>query len=191
MDGSGREVKEFGATTPQLESMAEWMKERNVESVANALSNSCANGEHRRVLDCTARGFRQVRLRSGAGEYARVGQCAFNSCTKCAFKFLHQMCFQVLAPNVPGRKKTDRVDCIMCFQLLHRWIQRLHSCGLLTGSFRPPERVCMLRTLVRDKKTLVAEANVLSTLAPADWLRRMQKWAFNSCPKSLDQRCKS
>ena len=23
----------------------------------------------------------------------------------------------------------------MCFQLLHRWIQRLHSCELLTGSF--------------------------------------------------------
>src|ERR1035438_10845996 len=45
--------------------------------------------------------------------------------------------------RVPGRKKTDRVDC--------RWIQRLHSCGLLLGSFRPEEAVCMLRTLVRDK----------------------------------------
>jgi transposase len=65
--------------------------------------------------------------------------------------------------RVPGRKKTDRVDC--------KWIQRLHSCGLLTGSFRPNEAVCMLRTLVRDKGTLVAEAS--------DWLRRMQK--------SLDQ----
>jgi transposase len=65
--------------------------------------------------------------------------------------------------RVPGRKKTDRVDC--------KWIQRLHSCGLLTGSFRPGEAVCMLRTLVRDKNTLVAEAS--------DWLRRMQK--------SLDQ----
>src|SRR5580693_7447565 len=65
--------------------------------------------------------------------------------------------------RVPGRKKTDRVDC--------KWIQRLHSCGLLTGSFRPNEPVCMLRTLVRDKGNLVAEAG--------DWLRRMQK--------SLDQ----
>jgi transposase len=45
--------------------------------------------------------------------------------------------------RVPGRKKTDRVDC--------KWIQRLHSCGLLTGSFRPQEQVCMLRTLVRDR----------------------------------------
>jgi transposase len=65
--------------------------------------------------------------------------------------------------RVPGRKKTDRVDC--------KWIQRLHSCGLLTGSFRPNEQVCMLRTLVRDKGTLVAEMG--------DRLRRMQK--------SLDQ----
>ena len=39
------------------------------------------------------------------------------------------------------------------------------------GSFRPKEAVCMLRTLVRDKGNLVAEAG--------DWLRRMQK--------SLDQ----
>src|SRR5262249_40055341 len=38
-------------------------------------------------------------------------------------------------------------------------------------SFRPKEAVCMLRTLVRDKGNLVAEAG--------DWLRRMQK--------SLDQ----
>jgi transposase len=66
--------------------------------------------------------------------------------------------------QVPGRnQKSDRMDC--------EWIQRLHSCGLLRGSFRPKEEVCMLRTLVRDKGTLVGEAG--------DWLRRMQK--------SLDQ----
>ena len=33
--------------------------------------------------------------------------------------------------NVPGRK-TDVSDC--------QWLQRLHSFGLLEGSFRPPER---------------------------------------------------
>jgi transposase len=66
--------------------------------------------------------------------------------------------------RVPGRdEKSDPSDC--------EWIQRLHSCGLLMGSFRPKEAVCMLRTLVRDKGNLVAEAG--------DWLRRMQK--------SLDQ----
>jgi len=66
--------------------------------------------------------------------------------------------------QVPGRnKKSDPTDC--------EWIQRLHSCGLLQGSFRPAESVCMLRTLVRDKANLVAERG--------DWMRRMQK--------SLDQ----
>jgi len=66
--------------------------------------------------------------------------------------------------QVPGRdKRTDPTDC--------EWIQRLHSCGLLRGSFRPAEGICMLRTLVRDKATLVAESG--------DWVRRMQK--------SLDQ----
>jgi transposase len=66
--------------------------------------------------------------------------------------------------QVVGRnKKTDPADC--------EWIQRLHSCGLLKGSFRPKEDICMLRTLVRDKGNLVSEAG--------DWLRRMQK--------SLDQ----
>jgi transposase len=66
--------------------------------------------------------------------------------------------------QVPGRnKKSDPADC--------EWIQRLHSCGLLRGSFRPREDVCMLRTLVRDKGNLAGEAG--------DWLRRIQK--------SLDQ----
>lgn len=65
--------------------------------------------------------------------------------------------------RVPGRTKSDRRDC--------EWVQRLHSCGLLRGAFRPAERICMLRTLVRDKATLVAERG--------DWVRRMQK--------SLDQ----
>src|SRR5215472_9908543 len=48
--------------------------------------------------------------------------------------------------RVPGRdKKTDPSDC--------EWIQWLHSCGLLRGSFRPEEAVCMLRTLVREPAT--------------------------------------
>jgi transposase len=62
--------------------------------------------------------------------------------------------------KVPGRdKKTDPTDC--------EWIQRLHSCGLLRGAFRPKEEICELRTLVRDKAVLVAECG--------DWIRRMQK----------------
>jgi hypothetical protein len=34
VDGSGREIADFGATTPELVCMAEWLKDRKVESVA-------------------------------------------------------------------------------------------------------------------------------------------------------------
>ena len=50
--------------------------------------------------------------------------------------------------NVPGRK-TDYADC--------QWIQLLHSCGLLRGSFRPTEAITRLRSLQRQAANLVAE----------------------------------
>jgi len=126
MDGTGREVEKFGATTPELKRMAEWLKQRQVESVA---------------MEST-------------GVYWIA-----------PYEVLERYQFEILLVDtrelarVPGRKKSDHVDC--------QWIQRLHSCGLLTGSFRPAEQVCRIRTLVRDRGNLVAAA--------ADWLRRMQK----------------
>ena len=51
--------------------------------------------------------------------------------------------------NVPGRK-TDVQDC--------QWLQYLHSVGLLRGSFRPPETVCAVRTLLRHRDGLVQAA---------------------------------
>ncbi len=130
IDGKGREIVEFGATTAELEQLGQWLKRRNVESVA---------------MEST-------------GVYWIP-----------PYEILERYGFEIVLANtrdlnrVPGRKKTDRVDC--------EWIQRLHSCGLLKGSFRPPAGICQLRTLMRDKATLVAESG--------DWLRRMQK--------SLDQ----
>jgi transposase len=50
--------------------------------------------------------------------------------------------------NVPGRK-TDFSDC--------QWLQLLHSCGLLRGSFRPGEAITRLRALQRQVANLVAE----------------------------------
>jgi transposase len=50
--------------------------------------------------------------------------------------------------NVPGRK-TDVSDC--------QWLQLLHSCGLLRGSFRPSEAISRLRALQRQMANLVAE----------------------------------
>lgn len=48
--------------------------------------------------------------------------------------------------NVPGRK-TDVSDA--------QWIQYLHSVGLLRASFRPPEAICALRSLLRHRDSLV------------------------------------
>jgi transposase len=131
LDGQGREIADFGATTSELIRLAEWLKARQVESVAMESTGVYWIAPHE-VLE-------------GQG-------------------------LQVLLVNarqlaeVPGRdRSTDPSDS--------EWLQRLHSCGLLRGSFRPQEAVCMLRTLVRDKANLIAERG--------DWLRRMQK--------SLDQ----
>jgi len=46
---------------------------------------------------------------------------------------------------VPGRK-SDVKDC--------QWLQRLHSCGLLRGGFRPPENVAAVRTVLRERENL-------------------------------------
>jgi transposase len=130
-DGKEREIKDFGATTPELMRMGEWLKARGVESVAMESTGVYWIAPHE-ILEGQGLEVLLVDTRQLA--------------------------------RVPGRdKKSDPTDC--------EWIQRLHSCGLLRGSFRPPEEICMLRTLVRDKATLVAERS--------DWVRRMQK--------SLDQ----
>lgn len=49
--------------------------------------------------------------------------------------------------NVPGRPKTDRLDCA--------WLQTLHACGLLSSSFRPSPEICRVRACLRQRTTLV------------------------------------
>jgi len=49
--------------------------------------------------------------------------------------------------HVPGRPKTDRLDC--------RWLHKLHTYGLLAPSFRPPEDICRLRSLLRHRENLI------------------------------------
>lgn len=84
------------------------------------------------------------------------------------FEILDSRGFEVLLANarqvthVPGRK-TDMLDC--------QWLQLLHACGLLRGSFRPSDDICRLRALIRERNTMVAQRS--------DWIRRIQK--------SLDQ----
>jgi transposase len=52
--------------------------------------------------------------------------------------------------NVPGRTKTDVLDC--------QWIQKLHSFGLLNGSFRPDQQIRTLRSLMRLRDNLVVQS---------------------------------
>jgi transposase len=51
--------------------------------------------------------------------------------------------------HVPGRK-TDVHDC--------PWFQQLHTFGLLEGSFRPADRICVLRSYMRQRDMLVKSA---------------------------------
>ncbi|MFQ5861158.1 MAG: IS110 family transposase [Dehalococcoidia bacterium] len=52
--------------------------------------------------------------------------------------------------RVPGRK-TDVSDC--------QWLQQLHTFGLLAGSFRPDDQVCVLRSYMRQRAMLVSYAS--------------------------------
>lgn len=74
----------------------------------------------------------------------------------CPFQILEQHGLEVKlvnarqARNVPGRK-TDVSDC--------QWLQRLHTYGLLSGSFRPEDQVCVLRSYWRHRDNLVRYAS--------------------------------
>jgi transposase len=48
--------------------------------------------------------------------------------------------------TVPGRK-SDVLDC--------QWLQQLHTYGLLSGSFRPDDEVCVLRSYIRQRDNLI------------------------------------
>ena len=72
------------------------------------------------------------------------------------FQILEVRGFEVLLVNarhvkqVPGRK-SDVSDC--------EWLRYLHAVGLLRGSFRPPNEVCAVRTLLRHRDGLVKTAS--------------------------------
>ena len=51
--------------------------------------------------------------------------------------------------SVPGRK-SDVADC--------EWLRYLHSVGLLRGSFRPADEVCVLRSVLRHRDSLIKTA---------------------------------
>jgi transposase len=52
--------------------------------------------------------------------------------------------------HAPGRPKSDVLDC--------QWLQRLHSYGLLTASFRPADEIVAWRSLQRQRDLLIRYA---------------------------------
>lgn len=118
-------VERFGTTTAELNRLADWLDEQEVETVAME-STGVYWIPLFEILD--SRGFEVV--------LANARQ----------------------VKNVPGRK-TDLLDC--------QWLQLLHACGLLRGSFRPSDDICRLRALMRERSTMVEQRS--------DWIRRMQK----------------
>lgn len=69
------------------------------------------------------------------------------------------LCNGKFTQNIKGRK-TDVQDC--------QWIQKLHTIGLLSGSFLPDEATEQLRTYCRHRANLIDQA--------ADTTRKMQKY---------------
>ena len=117
-DREGVKVRCFGASTPELEAMADWLEASGVTSVA---------------MEAT-------------GVYWIA-----------PFQLLERRGFKVIlvnakqTKNVSGRK-SDLLDC--------QWIQRLHTYGLLGGSFRPADPYCVVRSLLRYQDELVAARGV-------------------------------
>jgi len=105
-------IREFGASTPDLDKLVEWLLQCGVKTV---------------VMESTSVYWIPL------------------------FQKLEAAGLEVLLVNarhvrhVPGRKS----DCKDC-----QWLQRLHSYGLLSGSFRPTDDICRLRTLMRHRDNL-------------------------------------
>ncbi len=106
-------VRAFGTFTADLESLADWLQQCGITSVAME-STGVYWIPVFELLE--ARGF-EVKLVQPAK-----------------------------LKNVPGRK-TDVLDC--------QWIQQLHTYGLLEGSFRPTDQICVLRSYLRQRDRLV------------------------------------
>jgi transposase len=110
-------VRTFGAYTPDLEALADWLLHCGVTTVA---------------MEST--GVYWIAL----------------------FELLERRGLEVILVDprqtrqVSGRPQSDRLSC--------QWIQRLHSYGLLSASFRPDDQTCVLRGYLRQRQLLIADA---------------------------------
>jgi transposase len=120
------DVKEFGVYNEDLQAIAAWLKENEIETVAME-----STGTYWQSLFAVlqAQGFEVI------------------------------LCNGKFTKNIKG-KKSDVQDC--------QWIQKLHTMGLLSGSFLPDQSTEQLRTYCRHRGNLLDQA--------ADTTRKMQKY---------------
>ncbi len=123
---SNEDIREFGVYNENLYELADWLKEKNIQTVAMESTGNYWQQLHAVLLE---KGF---------------------DITLCNGKF---------TKNIKG-KKTDVKDCA--------WIQKLHSLGLLSGSFLPDEDTEILRTYTRHRSNLIKQA--------ASATKKMQKY---------------
>ena len=120
------DVREFGVYNEDLQAIAAWLKENEIETVA---------------MESTGTYWQSL---------FAVLQAEGLQVILCNGKF---------TKNIKG-KKSDVQDC--------QWIQKLHTMGLLSGSFLPDEATEQLRTYCRHRSDLLEQA--------ADTTRKMQKY---------------
>ncbi|MHB9057007.1 MAG: IS110 family RNA-guided transposase [Paludibacteraceae bacterium] len=120
------DFKEFGVYNEDLYSIAKWLRENEIKTVAMESTGTYWQSLYAVLI---AEGFQVI------------------------------LCNGKFTKNIKG-KKTDIQDC--------QWIQKLHSIGLLSGSFLPDEATEQLRTFCRHR------ANLLDSAAAAS--KKMQKY---------------
>lgn len=120
------DFREFGVYNEDLYSVACWLKENDIATVAMESTGTYWQSLYAVLI---AEGFQVI------------------------------LCNGKFTKNIKG-KKTDIQDC--------QWIQKLHSIGLLSGSFLPDEATEQLRTYCRHR------ANLLDSAAAAS--KKMQKY---------------
>jgi len=123
---SPTDFKEFGVYNEDLYSIAQWLRENEIKTVAMESTGTYWQSLYAVLI---AEGFQVI------------------------------LCNGKFTKNIKG-KKTDIQDC--------QWIQKLHSIGLLSGSFLPDQATEQLRTLCRHR------ANLLDSAAAAS--KKMQKY---------------
>ncbi len=120
------DVREFGVFNEDLFDMADWLKEKNIKTLAMESTGTYWQNLYAVLL---AKGFHVI------------------------------LCNGKFTKNIKG-KKTDIKDC--------QWIQKLHTLGLLSGSFLPDGKTEQLRTYCRHRANLIHNA--------ASTSKKMQKY---------------